>query len=120
MSLDCTGVSGAPFSRKSAKCGVVAARQGLDAAKHYTLQRKASKTLHKGMDGSAFGPGRRERIAFLRNSVKQDLGAQKQGSGAVRQSTSTKKVQKWEGRKRVWTAQARADHVSGVKRPSVA
>ena len=35
--LDCTGVSGALFSRKSAKCGVVAAMQGLGAAKHHTL-----------------------------------------------------------------------------------
>ena len=38
---------------------------GLGAAKHHTLQRKASKALHKGMDGSVFGPCRLERIAFL-------------------------------------------------------
>ena len=63
--MDCTGVSGALFSRKSAKYGVVAARQDLGAAKRHTLQRKVSKTLHKGVDGSVFGPCRRKRIALL-------------------------------------------------------
>ena len=81
MCLDCTGVSGALFSRKSAKCGVVAARQGLGAATHHTLQRKASKTLHKGMDGSVFGPRRRERIAFLAKSGEARLGDRKAGLG---------------------------------------
>ena len=79
--MDCTGVSGAPFSRKSAKYGVVAARQGLGAAKHHTLQRKASKTLHKGMDGSVFGPRRRERIAFLAKFGEAGLGRTKAGLG---------------------------------------
>ena len=79
--MDCTGLSGAPFSRKSAKCGVVAARQGLGAAKHHTLQRKAPKTLHEGMDGSVFGPRRRERIAFLAKFGEAGLGGRKAGLG---------------------------------------
>ena len=79
--LHCTGVSGALFLRKSAKCGVVAARQGPGPAKHYTLQRKASKTLHKRMDGSVFGPRQRYGIAFLANFGEAGLGRRKAGLG---------------------------------------
>ena len=75
--MDCTNVSGALFSRRSAKNGVVTARQDLDAAKHYTLERKALKTLHQGVDGSVFGPRRRERIAFLAKFVEAGLGGRK-------------------------------------------
>ena len=74
--------------RKSAKYGVVAerstvvaARQDLGAAKHHTLQRKASKTLHKGMDGSVFGPRRRERSAFLAKFGEAGLGGRKAALG---------------------------------------
>ena len=74
-------MSGALFSRKSAKYGVVAARQGLGAAKHHTLQRKASKTLHEGVDGSVFGQCRRERIAFLAKFGEAGLGRIKAGLG---------------------------------------
>ena len=88
--LDCTGVSGAFFSRKSANHGLGVAKQGLGAAEHRTLKRKATKTLQKGMDGSVFGLHRRERTAFWRNSAKQGLGTEKQGSGAVRQSSFAK------------------------------
>ena len=79
--LDCTGVSGALFSQKSAKYGVVAARQGLGAAKHHTLQRTASKSLHEGVDGSVFGQRRRKRIAFLAKSGEADLRGRKAGLG---------------------------------------
>ena len=79
--LDYTGVSGAPFSRKSAKYGVVTARQGLGATVHHTLQRKASKTIRKGMHGSVFGPRRRERIAFLAKFGEAGLGRRKTGIG---------------------------------------
>ena len=103
--LDCTGVSGALFSQKSAQYGVVAARQGLGAARHHTLQKKPPKSLHKGVDRSVFGPRSRERIAFLAKSGEAGLGGEKQGSGAVRPSTFAKRVNKSTGRMRVWTAQ---------------
>ena len=74
-------MSGALFSRKSAKYGVVAARLGLGAAKHHTLQRKALKTLHQGVDRSVFGQRRRERIAFLANFGEAGLGGRKAGLG---------------------------------------
>ena len=53
---------------------------------------------------------------FLRNSGTQGVGAYKKGSGAVKKYIFAKKVQiNW--RKRVWTAQARADRRScGVLR----
>ena len=81
----CTAASGALFSRKSTEHDVVTARQGLGAAKQHTLQRKASKTLHQGVDGSVFGPRRRERSAFLAKFGEAGLvGAEKQGSGEAK------------------------------------
>ena len=57
------------------------ARPGLGAAKHHTLKRKASKSLHKGVDRTVFGPRRRERIAFLAKSGEAGLRGRKPGLG---------------------------------------
>ena len=109
--LDRTGASGAFFSWKSANYGVVAARQGLGAAKHHILQRKALKTLHQGADGSAFGPlYRRERSAFL---AEIDRARHSHSKAGPRRSKATHFAEKGfkntpprSGRKCVWTAQA--------------
>ena len=74
-------MSGALFPRKSAKYAVITARQGLGAAKQHTMQRKALKTLHQGVDGSVFGPRRRERSAFLAKFGEAGLGGRKAGLG---------------------------------------
>ena len=68
-------------SRKSTKHDVVTARHGLGAAKQHTLQRKASKTLRQGVDGSVFGPRRRERSAFLAKFGEAGLGGRKAALG---------------------------------------
>ena len=90
-------MSGALFSRKSAKYGVVAARQGLSATKHHTLQRKAPKTLHKGVDGIVFGPCRRGRIAFLAKFGEAELGHIKAGLGRSKTKHFREKHLKMDG-----------------------
>ena len=97
--MDCTGMSGALFSRKSAKYGVVAARQGPGAAKHHTLQGKASETetLHKGVDGSVFRPRRRERIAFRARFGEAGLGGRKEGLGRSKTKHFPQKSAKMDG-----------------------
>ena len=97
-------------SRKSTKHDVVTARHGLGAAKHRTWQRKASKTLHQGVDGSVFGPRRRERSAFLAKFGEAGLGGRKAGLGRRKtkhfHEKSAQMHGEWTGGRRVWTAQA--------------
>ena len=92
-------MSGAFFSRKSANHGLGAAKQGLGAAEHRTLKRKATKTLQKGMDGSVFGPHRRERIAFLAKFGEAGLGHRKAGLGRSKTKHFREKSAKWGGTK---------------------
>ena len=113
-------MSGALLSRKSAKYGVVAARQGLGAAKHHTLQRKASKTFHRGVDGSVFGRRRRERIALLAKFGEAGLGRKKAGPERSRIKHCLERSAKMDGRMRVWIARAAADRASCRKRSSMA
>ena len=83
--MDCTGVSGLPFLRNSAKHGLGAAKQGLGAAKHCIVMEKARKTLQMGWakmffldcTGVSGSP-------FLQNSAKHGLGAAKQGLSAAK------------------------------------
>ena len=90
---------GALFSRKSAKYGVVAARQGLGAAKQHTLQRKALKTVHNGIDGSVFGPRKRQRIVFPAKFGEARLGRRKAGLGRSKTQHFPEKSAKLAGTK---------------------
>ena len=104
--LDRAGVSGALFPRKSAKFVVVTARQGLGAAKQHTMQRKALKALHQGVDGSVFGP----RSVFLVKFGEAGPGGRKAGLGRGKTKHFHEKNSQmdgeWTGGRRVWTAQA--------------
>jgi len=97
-------------SRKSTKHDVVTARHGLGAAKQHTLQRKASKTLRQGVDGSVFGPRRRERSAFLAKFGEAGLGGRKAALGRRKTRHFHEKSAQMHGEgtagRRVWTAQA--------------
>ena len=79
---------------------------------------KNQKTLEKGV----FGPHRRERIAFLAENGQARLRRSKAGPRHSKpvdfNEKGSKNTPKEEGRKCVWTAQARADRVfSEIRRP---
>ena len=64
------------------------------------------------MDGSVFGPHRRARIVFLGKFGDTRRGRLKKGLGRSKKTIFAKKGENWERRKRVWSAQARADRRS--------
>ena len=70
------------------------------------------KHRHKGMIGSVLETRRRERIAFLAKFGEARHGRTKAGLGRSKTKHFSKKIKTWYGRKRVWTALARADRVS--------
>ena len=72
------------------------------------------------MDGSVFELRRRERIAFLAKFGEAGLGHIKAGLGRSKTMHFGAKSATWEGRKHVWTAQARADRVSCGRWGSIA
>ena len=92
--LDRTGVSGSRFLQKTAKHGLGAVKQGPSAANQCMLAKKQEKTLPKWMDGSVFGPHRRERIVFLRKFGDARRGRLKKSSGAVKKHIFAEQVQK--------------------------
>ena len=77
------------------------------------FQENAENTIQNGMGEGVFGLHRRARIVFPRNCGDVKLGRLKKGFGYNEKCLFAKKVQNWETRKRVWTAQARADRLAG-------
>ena len=72
------------------------------------------------MGRGVFGLHRREQIAFCGKFGGAKLGRLREGLARSKKTHFRKKMEKWMGRMRVWTAQARADCVSCRKRPSMA
>ena len=111
--LDRTGVSGSRFLQKTAKHGLAAVKQGLGVQNQCILQKqKNQKILQNGMGGNVFGPHRRKHIAFLGKFGNARFGRLQKGLGRSKKLHLRETGQYWERRKRVWTAQARADRRS--------
>ena len=92
--LDRTGVSGSRFLQKTAKHGSGTVKQGRSAANQCILAKKAQKTLPKLMDGSVFGPHRRERIAFSGKFAEARLARLKEGLGRSKKAHFREKCAK--------------------------
>ena len=69
------------FPAESGQAWLRRSKAGPKRSKPVHFNEKCSKPLQKGMDGSVFGPHRRERIAFLAKFGDARLGRSKVGPG---------------------------------------
>jgi len=99
------------------KQGLGAEKQRSGAGRRGIFTKKVHKCTEKGRQEGVFGPHRREQIAFLLQNgqawLRRSKAAPKRSKPMHFCEKGSKNTPKRDGRKRVWTAQARADRVFG-------